>query len=536
METATVADRIGRYDSSATPHSDSDSPAPEVGSVKDKIGIFGTKSFASRPKDEFDKTPRDILPVTSRPTDQLSPRPTIKKFSSPSHERISKVADIGTKEAENVAQSQPDHAEGPLDPSASRPTNKTPTDNPVETPSQNDKQPPPTKTKPPPIPRKPVKLAHTKPPDPNVSPSTEHSVDLTDPHSNTSPKSELPAVIGRSRSPRPYNYNGKQSPSQYLKDDSNQSTPSPEEFKPKLPPRTGTFSREQSSSPHPSLSSSDDRRPALPPRRKAQFILRKLEGSQGINLVDNESPSSSTPDVASSSRSLNDSYPRLTDEPIIMDERRPSGAGGYSPISPGQVSSAKKVPPPPPRQRRTGIQSVPLEEMGRGFTGTPSMNSSQTSLSSFSSDMLSEKYRQTPPIRSIPRKVPGSDQSNSKPMITEKEQKRYERVWTANKGLFIPGPKEPFFEMYPPRASEMVLNLVTRDIWSRSRLPNEVLGQVWDLVDRQNIRLLTREEFIVGMWLIDQILKGNRLPSKVPDSVWASLKHPPKPGVRLIRT
>ena len=149
--------------------------------------------------------------------------------------------------------------------------------------------------------------------------------------------------------------------------------------------------------------------------------------------------------------------------------------------------------------------------------------------------MLSQRYRQeTTPIPSIPRKARGNDQINSKPIITEEEEKRYESVWLANKGLFIPGPNEPCFDMYPPGASEMVLNLVTRDIWSRSRLPNEVLGQVWDLVDRQNIRLLTREEFIVGMWLIDQILKGNRLPPKVPDSIWSSLDRSHKPDTSLI--
>lgn len=77
--------------------------------------------------------------------------------------------------------------------------------------------------------------------------------------------------------------------------------------------------------------------------------------------------------------------------------------------------------------------------------------------------------------------------------------------------------------MYPPDASEMVLNLVVRDIWSRSRLPNEVLQQIWDLVDRQGVRVLSREEFVVGMWLIDLKLGGRELPGQVPRSVWDSV-------------
>ena len=44
-------------------------------------------------------------------------------------------------------------------------------------------------------------------------------------------------------------------------------------------------------------------------------------------------------------------------------------------------------------------------------------------------------------------------------------------------------------------------------------------------MDHQNIGLLVREEFVVGMWLIDQQLKGHKLPVKVPDSVWDSVRH-----------
>ena len=75
------------------------------------------------------------------------------------------------------------------------------------------------------------------------------------------------------------------------------------------------------------------------------------------------------------------------------------------------------------------------------------------------------------------------------------------------------------------------MNIVVRDIWSRSRLHSFVLEQIWDLVDTQKIGLLTREEFVVGMWLIDQQLKGHKLPVKVPDSVWASVKR--VPGISL---
>lgn len=112
--------------------------------------------------------------------------------------------------------------------------------------------------------------------------------------------------------------------------------------------------------------------------------------------------------------------------------------------------------------------------------------------------------------------------------MTEKERKRYEGVWASNKGLLIPPDRGsrpgPDGQNGPP-PTEMVLNLVVREIWSRSRLPSTVLEQVWDLVDHQQVGLLTKEEFVVGMWLIDQQLKGHKLPVKVPDSVWDSVRY-----------
>ncbi|USP78399.1 hypothetical protein yc1106_05673 [Curvularia clavata] len=105
--------------------------------------------------------------------------------------------------------------------------------------------------------------------------------------------------------------------------------------------------------------------------------------------------------------------------------------------------------------------------------------------------------------------------------ITDRERKRYEGVWAANKGLHIPSsPRAPPDD--DPSAD--VLNLVVREIWTRSRLPTHVLEEVWDLVDGRAIGRLTRYEFVVGLWLIDQRLKGRKLPVKVSDSVWQSAR------------
>ncbi|RYP17276.1 hypothetical protein DL766_008939 [Monosporascus sp. MC13-8B] len=154
--------------------------------------------------------------------------------------------------------------------------------------------------------------------------------------------------------------------------------------------------------------------------------------------------------------------------------------------------------------------------------------------------------------------------------ITARERKRYEGVWASNRGYLldrapddahpIPGrnqnrsqsqsqsqnqnqdPKTPHRgepsgaaepennNKHPPGGDgkDLVANVVVRDIWARSRLPFDELAEVWDLVDRHGRGALDKTEFVVGMWLIDQRLRGRKIPRKVGDSVWWSAN-----GVRV---
>ncbi|RYP13635.1 hypothetical protein DL767_010645 [Monosporascus sp. MG133] len=146
--------------------------------------------------------------------------------------------------------------------------------------------------------------------------------------------------------------------------------------------------------------------------------------------------------------------------------------------------------------------------------------------------------------------------------ITARERKRYEGVWASNRGYLLDraadnahpnpdrnqnrsqgqgqsqnqGPKTPHRgepsgaaepeknNEHPPSEDgrDLVANVVVRDIWARSRLPFDELAEVWDLVDRRGRGALDKTEFVVGMWLIDQRLRGRKIPRKVGDSVWWS--------------
>ncbi|KAJ0158251.1 Increased rDNA silencing protein 4 [Colletotrichum tanaceti] len=123
--------------------------------------------------------------------------------------------------------------------------------------------------------------------------------------------------------------------------------------------------------------------------------------------------------------------------------------------------------------------------------------------------------------------------------ITLRERRRYEAVWASNRGILLvastQSPEAPAAITAPPAdAADCVVNVVVREIWRRSRLPLEELAEVWDLVDRGRRGMLSKAEFVVGMWLIDQRLRGRKIPMKVSASVWNSAQgvNVPPPKVK----
>lgn len=132
-------------------------------------------------------------------------------------------------------------------------------------------------------------------------------------------------------------------------------------------------------------------------------------------------------------------------------------------------------------------------------------------------------------INKHPNKHHEGDRKRWRDQITELERKRYEGVWAANRGLLtstyrLPPPSSSSVNSPPIDLANSVLNLVVRDIWRRSNLPSDVLEETWELVNSHGTALLSKEEFVVGMWLLDQRLKGRKLPGKVSDSVWFSAR------------
>ncbi|VEU22270.1 DEKNAAC103280, partial [Brettanomyces naardenensis] len=132
--------------------------------------------------------------------------------------------------------------------------------------------------------------------------------------------------------------------------------------------------------------------------------------------------------------------------------------------------------------------------------------------------------------------------------VEENEKKLYSAVWAANKGVYCDKnvalqEDATIRDFVRDLSNERIHGLIVREIWKRSRLADLVLAKIWSLLmdhrkqlyvraepDGQDLNseqfddiTLTEEEFIVGMWLIDQCLYGRKLPKVIGDEVWKSV-------------
>ncbi|KAI0005722.1 hypothetical protein F4779DRAFT_597852 [Xylariaceae sp. FL0662B] len=196
--------------------------------------------------------------------------------------------------------------------------------------------------------------------------------------------------------------------------------------------------------------------------------------------------------------------PRCTDSTLSLDSLTSAIVAGS--LASSRVTPTTVVnPPPPPARRRTPHMRQTLRQ-------PPNKSDDEGSRA---------QSRHRKPLGKLSHGNKHSHHEGARKRwreeITARERKRYEGVWASNRGLFLESSQHE-------DAGDLVVNLVVRDMWSRSRLPLDELAEVWDLVDSRKAGVLDRAEFVVGMWLIDQRLRGRKIPRKVSDSVWGSAK------------
>ncbi|GFF40943.1 increased rDNA silencing protein 4 [Aspergillus udagawae] len=487
------------------PPDDRSTGLPEPGSVKSKIGLFTAQSTQKASEGERDKS------ATSRPQppQQAAPQHATQKPPVPLNKPVTLGRMNSTPELKQTEPQGSDDGASPDLPMSKPVRNMTAGAEAVEKLLQDNRE---LLVRDPPMPHgKPATQPATSPRPPDIAPVSATKPRPTPPL----PRKGGAKPVSKGPSPSEQKIHGQQSHESLLNSDVD-------------------------------LTGADEARPKLPPRPDASPVTHVSPGDPRVLLEAHEhrkrplTPSSSL--LARSSQE-NGSSPYLIDHSSGIDEEGLSDAIVASSLASRRAPSAKKVPPPPPPQRQPRSNS--LRHPNTSNSGSPSSSSPTPSLrhtlrppTKAGEESDRNKHRKHI-IPRHPHKHHEGDRKRWQSEVTEKERKRYEGVWAANKGLLIPisdskersSLEETSSEGYPPSASEMVLNIVVRDIWSRSRLPSSILEQIWNLVDRQKIGLLTREEFIVGMWLIDQQLKGHRLPVKVPDSVWDSVRG--VPGIRV---
>ena len=199
-----------------------------------------------------------------------------------------------------------------------------------------------------------------------------------------------------------------------------------------------------------------------------------------------------------------------------------------SSLATSRASSPTKLVPPLPPKRHTKNQSLFRHSHTNDHTTSREHSPAKVLRHTMRDPQRpgdeEERIRKTHILKKHPNKHAEGDRKRWRDQITERERKRFEGVWAANKGLLIP----------PTEAQDSVNNLVVRNIWARSKLSSTVLAEVWELVDIQGAGRLSREEFVVGMWLVDQCLKGRKLPVKVSESVWSSVRR--LSGIKIPKT
>lgn len=106
--------------------------------------------------------------------------------------------------------------------------------------------------------------------------------------------------------------------------------------------------------------------------------------------------------------------------------------------------------------------------------------------------------------------------------VSEAQRKRYEALWASNRGLLVGEHLASGAAAPGDERANYVVNVVARELWRRSRLPDDELEEVWALVDVEGRGVLGRREFVVGTWLVDQRLRGRKIPARVTEGVWDS--------------
>lgn len=142
----------------------------------------------------------------------------------------------------------------------------------------------------------------------------------------------------------------------------------------------------------------------------------------------------------------------------------------------------------------------------------PMVNDDTTQVSSNNNSMIGSGNT---PVPATPMPMPmGSSNSTPIPAISPNDISKYSQLYdrSANGTSMLPGDK-------------------AKDIFLKARLPNQTLGEIWALCDRDASGALTKQEFIMAMYLIQLVMANHPstkpLPDQLAPELWNSLNQIP---------
>jgi len=122
-------------------------------------------------------------------------------------------------------------------------------------------------------------------------------------------------------------------------------------------------------------------------------------------------------------------------------------------------------------------------------------------------------------------------------LVSQQERDRYSRLFTGSgpaNGLLdgASPPRRIPLRVADPACWTVLAGDKARDIFIKSKLPFETLGQIWNLADTRQRGALDVADFTLGMHLIQATMSGHlpSLPQTLPPALYASAAGVPAPG------
>lgn len=197
---------------------------------------------------------------------------------------------------------------------------------------------------------------------------------------------------------------------------------------------------------------------------------------------------------------------------------------------------AQNLPSPVSLAHFNSVTSVPQSPSPLAFQQQPSQPSQpqqfQNPSDSRISSMNSVKHIPLPTSAS-PSQLPNATLGSNQPLMSHSTLTQ-----NTTGGNILP-PLNPqaaqsFGQMFDRTTTTGVLSgLEAKDIFMKSRLPNQLLISIWNIVDRNRSGNLDRAEFIIAMHLIQCILNKSlaMVPAVLPEALWKTASGQPSSSI-----